>query len=261
MARLRLKLEGCPTQISMDSFLKVMKEIPELLRELDCAVSRSRSGTLDWIVSDLQTGSAVVEIKSQVIRGREDVAEQVAQYFTNGLAQITSEAVTPPLFTSRSIRRVLRITRNLKAFDGQELVVSSPEVDRRALLTRDAEPILLKLLSVHHRDIGAVEGRLDLVSLRPRRFDIYDPVRRSVIKCDLPRELEKLVKDNLGKIVEVFGVISFNAQAEPLNIEVERLRALGDKKSLPSIEDILGMAPDFTDDLSTEEFIRVIRGN
>ena len=261
MAQLRLKLEGRPKQISMDSFLKVMKEIPELLRELDCAVSRNRSGTLDWVVSDLKTGSAYVEIESQVIRGREDFAKQVAQYFTDGLSQIINEAVTPPLFSTGSIRRILRITRNLKAIDRQGLIVSSPDVEGRALLTSDVEPILRKLLSVHYRDIGAVEGRLDLVSLRPRRFDIYDPVRRRVVKCDLPKQLEHLVKENLGEIVEVFGVISFNAQAEPLNIEVERLRALGDKKNLPSIEDILGMAPDFTGDLSTEEFIRVIRGN
>ena len=261
MTRLRLKLEGHPKQISMDSFLKVMKEIPELLRELDCAVSRSRSGTLDWVVSELKTGSAVVEIESQVIRGHEDFAKQVAHYFTNGLSQISDEAVTPPLFFSTSsIRRVLRITRNLSAFDGHGLMVSSPDIERKALLTRDVEPIVQRLLSVHHKDIGAVEGTLELVSFRPRRFNVLDSVSRRVVKCSLPESLEVTVKENLGKTVEVAGVVSYNAEAEPMSIEVEHLRSLETEK-LPSIEEIIGIAPDITGELSTEEFIRVIRGS
>lgn len=260
MARLRLKLEGRPRQISMDSFLKVMKEIPELLRELDCAVSRNRSGTLDWVVSELKTGSAIVEIESKVIRGHEDFAKQVAHYFTNGLSQISDEAVTPPLFSTSSMRRVLRITRNLSTFDGQGLIVSSPDIERKALLTRDAEPIVHRLLSVHHEDIGAVEGTLELVSFRPRRINVLDPVSRRVVKCSLPESLERSVKENLGKTVEVAGVISYNAEAEPMSIEVEHLRTL-ETENLPSIEEIIGIAPNITGELSTEEFIRVIRGS
>ena len=114
--------------------------------------------------------------------------------------------------------------------------------------------------SAHYTDIGAVEGRIEIVSLRARRFEVYDSVRCRVVKCDFPKELERIVKDNLGKTVEVFGLVSFNAQAEPLSVKVENLRALGETDELPSIQDILGIAPDFTDDLSTEEFIRVARG-
>ena len=262
MTRLRLKMEGRPKQISMDSFLKVMKEIPELLGELDCAVSRNRSGTLDWVISDLKTGSAYLEIESRVVRGNEDFAQQVAQHFTDGLIQITegSNAASPPLFSTAINRRLMRIVRNLEATGSQGLIVSSPDIEREASLTRKAEPILRELISVRYKDIGAVEGRLEAVSLRPRRFDIHDSISRRVVKCDLPTELEKVVRDNLGETVEVFGLISFNAQAEPLSIDVESLRALGSPEVLPTIEDVLGIAPDFTGDLSTEEFIRVVRG-
>ena len=262
MARLRLKMEGRSKQVSMDSFLKVMKEIPELLGDIDRAVSRNRRGTLDWVISDLKTGSAYVEIESQVIRGDEDFAMPVAQYFTDGLYQIATEAVTPPLFSEGSIRRVLRIARNLKAFGNQSLVVSSPDigvVERGAVLTGEAEPILKKLVSVHHKDIGAVEGMIEAVSLRARRFNVFESVSRKVVKCALPKELEQIVKENLGKTVEVFGTISFNAEGEHLSIEVEHIRAL-EMETLPSIEEIIGIAPDITGELSTEEFIRVVRG-
>ena len=261
MTRLRLEIDY--ERISMDSFLKVMKEIHELLGELDCAVSRNRSGTLDWVISDLKAGSAYVEIESQVVRGDEDFARQVAQAFTNGLSQIVEEAVIPPFFTVGSVRRVLRIVRNLENTGNKGLTVQSPDTEHwgrgAARLTRADEPILRELVSVRHSDIGAIEGTLELVSYRPRSFNVFDSISRKVVKCDLPEELEHLVKENLGEIVEVSGVVSFNAQAEPLSIAVEGIRALGETDELPSIQDILGIAPDITGDLSTEEFIRVIR--
>ena len=206
----------------------------------------------------------MVEIESQVVRGREDLSSQVAYSLTSGLSLIAEEAITPPLFSVSSVRRVLRIVRNLETDSNNGFMVWSPDnenIGRKALLTRDLEPIVQKLVSVHHRDIGAVEGTLELVSFRPKRFNVFDSTSRRVVKCDLPESLEELVKENLGETVEVAGVVSYNADAEPLSVKVDHLRTLGDSSSLPTIEDILGMAPDFTDDLSTEEFIRVIRGN
>ena len=259
MTRLRLKMEGRSKQISMDSFLKVMKEIPELLGEIDRAVSRNRSGTLDWVISDLKTGSAYVEIECEAISGSEDCARQVAQHFMDSLSQIANGGKAAALSSPACVKRLLRIVHSLETSGSPGLIISSPDSEIEAVLTRKAKPILQQLVAIRYNDIGAVEGRIEGVSLRPRQFNIYDSVRQRVVKCTLPTELEQVVRDNLGKTVEVFGVISFNAHAEPLSVGVEHLRTL-ETETLPSIEEIIGIAPDITGELSTEEFIRVVRG-
>ena len=264
MAKLRLKIEdaNAPVSTSTASFSKVVKETLALLRELDCAVSPNRKRTLDWVVSDtrdMRKGSAYVEIESRVIQGGDDFSPQVAQSLISGLFHISSKETTPPLFSNGSVRRTSRILNNLT--DTQSLVISSAAAAEHSVaLTAAAKPIIQKLLSAQYKEFGAIEGRLEVISLRPRYFYISDAIGRRRIKCNLPAELEERAAENIGKAVEVDGLIAFNAKHEPIGVETAHLRPLH-TDSLPSIQDILGMAPDFTDDLSTEDFIRAIRTN
>ena len=55
------------------------------------------------------------------------------------------------------------------------------------------------------------------------------------------------------------GIVSYNVLGEPLSVSVDHLRVLKEEKGLPSIDDMLGMAPDITGDVTTEEYIRRLR--
>ena len=125
----------------------------------------------------------------------------------------------------------------------------------------DAETNLQTLKGVHRTSIGAVEGRLELVSIhRPyRRFNVYHSITDKAVKCTLPAELERMIIDSLGKRVAVTGNIAYNTLGEPLNVEVSKIRVLLEREALPSIDDVLGIAPDFTGDLSTEDYLRSLR--
>ena len=114
---------------------------------------------------------------------------------------------------------------------------------------------------VRNKSIGSVEGRLELVSIhvRTRRFNIYHVITNKAIRCNLPVAMEEQAISSLGRRVIVSGIVSYNAVGEPVKVEVNRLRTLKKEKELPSIADMLGMAPDITDDLSTEEHIRQLR--
>ena len=53
--------------------------------------------------------------------------------------------------------------------------------------------------------------------------------------------------------------MSYNVRGEPLSVNVDKLRVLKEENELPSIDDMLGMAPDITGDLTTEDYIRRLR--
>ena len=117
------------------------------------------------------------------------------------------------------------------------------------------------LTRVRNKSIGSVEGRLELVSthVRTRRFNIYHAITNKAVRCNLPVAMEEQAISNLGRRVIVSGIVSYNAVGEPVKVEVDRLRVLKEEKELPTIVEMLGMTPDITGDLSTEEHIRQLR--
>ena len=120
---------------------------------------------------------------------------------------------------------------------------------------------LRPLARVQRKSIGSAEGNLQLISVHPRsrRFNVYHAITQKAVKCNLPKEIEAEVINSLGRRVVVSGMVSKNALGEPLSVEVDHLRVLKEEHELPSVADILGLAPDITSNLTTEEYIRSLR--
>ena len=114
----------------------------------------------------------------------------------------------------------------------------------------------------HHLSLGSVEGRLELVSLHPgrRRFNVCHALTGKTVRCSLPPELEEVAKGGLGKRVIVAGLVSYDEKGIPFSVQSERLRIVKEDRELPSVKDMVGLAPDITGELSTEEYIRTLRG-
>ena len=259
MARVTLTVQGKLPEISLDSLLLILRESHYILQELDRAVSQRRDGTLKWMVSGLKHGSVAVETESRVIRGQEDFGPQVARRFMEGIHTIQTEGVTPALFSPDSIASVNKIVRSLGTNGVPGLNLTG--ADRDAELTGSASNKIQALVGVRNKSIGSVEGRLELVSIhtRARRFNVYHAIANKAVRCNLPGDMEEQVIASLGKRVIVSGMVSYNLVGEPVKVEADRLRVLKEERELPSIADMLGMAPDITGDLSTEEYIRQLR--
>lgn len=261
MARLRLQLHGNLGEIPARTFVRFIDNSLKVLSELDRAVSSERTGTLLWTMSDLRRGSALVDIQSRVVRGHEDFAPAVTRAYKNGLANLQVEARTPALFTLDSVRLVRDIVRTIGRNGVTSASVMLPEQGDAVELTREFESNLEALVGVHHKSLGAVEGKLELVSLHHpyRRFNVYHTVTGKGVKCNLPAKLEDAVIGAMKRRVLASGTVSYNAVGEPLSVEVKSLRILGREDDLPSISQMLGLIPDLTGNLTTEEHIRSLR--
>jgi hypothetical protein len=60
--------------------------------------------------------------------------------------------------------------------------------------------------------------------------------------------------------VNVAGVVQYNLRGEPARVKVEQIRVLRKREELPTPGPLTGVDPSFTGDLSTEEYLRTIRG-
>ena len=118
---------------------------------------------------------------------------------------------------------------------------------------------------VHHNSIGSIEGTIkpNLYSFRGS-FGLYQSASRKVVRCDFPETMRDEIEEALKKQhrVAVSGVISYNSLGEPLSVDVQKpLRILRRESELPTPAEMVGLAPDLTGHLDTEDYIEGMRNS
>lgn len=262
MATLRITIRGTLGQISASSFEAVLHHSLRILRDLDRRISEERRGTLQWVVSGLGEGSGFLDLTTRVIRGDTDYAPKVHGTFTTGVDTIQREGVTPPYFSYEDMAAIRDIVREVGR-DGLEGVHYRSD-QAASTLSQDAEAELDKLVGIRYRAYGAIEGHVELVSVkrRARRFDVTHHRTLKAIRCNLPEQLEDSVFQAIKerRRVVVSGLIGYNAKNEPVRVQVKKpIRFLGRPEDLPTSTDIAGSDGDLTGAVSTEDFVRSLR--
>jgi hypothetical protein len=155
--------------------------------------------------------------------------------------------------------RLRRLT-NLIGRDGVEAFVAAIPSEEVHVTARAAAS-LERLMPSRTHILGSVEGKLETISVHGKpRFIVYDSATHKGVACHFT-ETEWLdqVKAALGRLVSISGVVHLNIKAEPMRVELSDLRLLREGGDLPTIGDLGGSDPDFTGDMTTEEFVRAIR--
>ncbi len=263
MAKLVVKLDGHLGEISATSFVRIIHYSLVILHDLDRRITEDRSGTLKWVLSELGGSQPYVELDSHIIRN--DVSDEslrIVDEFTQGIHHIQSEHKTPAWFSNDNVASVSKMVSTM-ARNGVRKVEYSPASSPTTLTAEDG-PELNRLVGAKYHALGSIEGRIEVVSLRrrSRRFNITEERTQRSIRCNLTDDLEERVFQAMAERqrVVVSGVIAYNAKNEPISVKVKPpVRFLRQQPNLPTAVDLLGRDPDFTGQLSTEEFVSALR--
>jgi fructose 1,6-bisphosphatase len=267
LSRIRLKIEGKPGEIELASFIGILSRASQILGGLDSAISERPHGALRWYIADLQIGSAVAVIESRPKTNEIDaerVATMVGSSFVDGLSVIERNVELPPYFSEQDLTRVKQIAGFLKrtASDGVDVAHLNGGVEplQETTLRQDAGAKVNQLLRAPFQSIGSVAGQLEMISLhRTPKFNVYDVVTHKAVSCRFePDRLEEITAA-LGKRVVVTGIVHRNAKGEPVRVEKPGLRVLRPDAELPTVADLIGLAPDLTGQLSVDDHVRLLR--
>lgn len=101
-----------------------------------------------------------------------------------------------------------------------------------------------------------------MINLRrgAHKVSLYDEETRRAVGCRFPDRLFTTVKEALGHRVRALGEITRDRRGQVLRVDIERIETLPDMPSVPSVDDLLGIAPWYTGEQSTEDFLRSVRG-
>lgn len=112
------------------------------------------------------------------------------------------------------------------------------------------------------RAVGTLKGRLRRADAGGSRgkFRIDSLMRSESAQCAFPAGREEEFRRALGRKVLASGELHYPAGSNlPRSIKVETMEILPEDDELPSLADLRGIAPDITGDLSSEEFVRMLR--
>jgi hypothetical protein len=111
---------------------------------------------------------------------------------------------------------------------------------------------------------GSIAGRLERVNLHNvSKFQIFPTVGARRVTCDFrpgDLRLRAQVKQALDTYVTVHGRLRYKKWDQyPHAIDAKSIDIHESPGELPSLNDLRGVAPDATGDVSAEEFVRTIR--
>lgn len=129
-------------------------------------------------------------------------------------------------------------------------------------LTNEFKAKMNLMLAPEELSSGSICGMLEYINIHQDKnvFRIYPDVGPTKITCHFPEELTKTAIEAIGKYVEVKGELKFKAISKyPHEIIVKEIDIFPPEEDLPTLYDLRGIAPDLTEGLSSEQFVRKIR--
>lgn len=261
MATITLRVKGKKGAISFDTFLHVMNNSFDIIRDLDSAISEMPHGSMDWIVTKVSFRSLAMELSSKPRNVEKDYGYQIVDGYVGGLKLLQKQEITPPYFSDSSLKKVQSIASRLDNEGAESLEIKGNNKRSNVVeFSKKMQETTAKLIGHSYASYGSIEGTLEMISIhRQPRFNIYHNVLMRAVACTMPEELAEKVKGGLGRRVIATGMISYNAKDEPISVKLEDLEIIPIEDDLPSIEEFVGSDPFFTDDMSTADYIRSIR--
>jgi hypothetical protein len=269
MARLRFEIKGDPDSVSLETYAQATHQVVGILRELDTAISRRSSGTLNWFISRLHNNGTLLlevlsrqrQLKRQGAEAATDVSTEIAASFVTGLENIECHGTSPPYLTDNGMRRVKSMVSLIHKDGAKGFVASAPDVEKSVEVSEKSTKAIDELLPAKTEALGTVEGRLEAISIHgSKKFVVYHSITKKAVNCYFdPQRIMDKVLQTLGSRISVFGQVFSNAKGEPVKVAVSDFELVEGTGRLPTVAELIGSDPDFTGDMTTEEYIRSIR--
>lgn len=239
-----------------DVSLQVFANQVQHFRTLILALSAEAGAHIEWIVDDLQPGSAIATIRGHS-PDMAKVEQVVRAYGVVGKALETHQVIPFPTRVEKPARDLVRVLQ-VPARRIQSIRFETPEED--ATIVPPSVPVAA-VPSRISTAYGAVEGRVQTLTSRGSlRFVLYDSLNDKPVSCYLAEGQEDLMRGIWGQLAMVEGMVS----RDPLTgraVSIRRVRGVEPVKEVVpgSYRHARGLVPFDPDDPKPEELIRRMR--
>jgi hypothetical protein len=259
--RVKLVVEGMERDeghVRLEVFVNELQKLQAALARADKTVSDGERCSYFAIVGLSHSSPATVELEARVLPNRQDWRQSTVNLLTSAI-----RAVERGEFTAESDPELLADIKELAAPVGASLRTAYLVVDGAShYLTAAIATNITTFLADQEQCLTTVEGMLERVNVHDgaNEFTIFPHVGANRIRCKLPQELAEKGISAIRRRVAVSGLAKYRKFAAfPHEIDAEQLEIYGLERDLPTFDDLRGIAPDATGDLSSEDFVKELR--
>jgi len=254
------RLDSPTGEIPLSVLAKAVTHLSIILRELDKEISDGKI-SLIWALSGVHMGSpAEFEIAPLTLEEEFDALNSITKTI-DGFGSLEQESKRPRFFSDIALRNARAFANLLdqKNITGISLRNDKQHVTLSHQLVANVDLIIPRKTEEF---MGAIDGRLEMIDVHSGlKVGIYRIIDKKYIKVlfkDTKAMKQKAI-DALDKRVYATGEIKRDHRGEPKEILVYDLKVLPEDSELPTLEDVYGIDPNFTGDLSVEEYLRKLR--
>lgn len=259
--RITLIIEGLPEddgQVRLGAFMNQLQKLNATITKLDREANEGKQATV-YKIAELSYNSPVrVVLAPQALPKNPYVGHAIIESLVRVTNALENEDDLSGLDAD-----LLEDIRGLAKPVGKSVAnVTLLFNDHRFDLTSKVVSKIDTALAVDEECAGAIEGMLEQINLHDGAniFHVYPEIGPRKVTCNFPPKLLDDAVSAVGRKVEVYGVLHYRSGATfPHQVQVAQIEAFPPESELPDWEDVRGMAPDATGELSSEAFIRELR--
>lgn len=260
-APLEVRVEGEPGAISARAFLDVLRTSLDLLDQLERAEHRRAKPAGDWLIAELQNSSAAATLHRPDAPGL-----QSARWLVEGISALREQQELPPFFSTDVADALAKMGKQSRRQGVTGISFGLPSAtgapDRREQLSEAVIANAMASVQDSELALGSVAGVLDVINLRrgAHVVSLYDDDTRRAVRCRFPDELFETMKQALGQRVRALGQVTRNHRGQILRVDIDRVEVLTDLPDVPLVDELAGIAPWYTGEQSTDDYVRSVRG-
>ncbi len=262
--RISIRLTGRPDEDGhtlLDDFLKQISFFLQALNKTFHYVNGDEEDALRYQVVDLRHSSPAI----LTLRTESDTVAPLGPATLATFYQSIAAIQVAGNVREDYDRSLLESYKNL----GIQLIRN--RFDDVAIIYQDSElhigPALVHNINhvLNQEDLeeeGSISGRLEEINIHAgtNTFRLYPPIGANKVVCHFAVELMDRAIEAVNRHVMVYGLLKFKPRERfSEEMTVRDLEVYPNDDDLPNIEDLRGMAPNATGELTSEDFIRKLR--
>jgi hypothetical protein len=222
-------------------------------------IEKTRSPKIKYRIVELQHQSPIQAVLEAVPYPEgEDISPQVVDGLIDGMDQLRRGNI-PRDFDHDLIQAFKKIGSPMKRHVAEVIMFSDL---KKVELPKSLESDIDKIIGPDEIARGSVSGMFELLNIHggANHFRIYPVVGPRKVDCHFKSDTLTKAIAGMNHYVKVVGELRYKRMDKyPYAINVSEIEIYPDEKSLPSIFDLKGIAPDATGDASSEDFVSGIR--
>ena len=258
-------IEGMPEddgQVRVSAFISELDAITKNISKVDKYISSKGSPSFYFRIAELSYSSPATVVLEPVLQNPSvDYRNKTIQTFFSAYKNIESGSADRKQIDYSLIEGLIETTSLIgKSINSVRIITDGFDF----ALTKEFKAKLDLVLAPEDRARGFLRGMLEYINIHGGQnvFKIYPDVGPIKITCHFPSGLKKTAIQAVGSYVEVRGELRYRAVSNyPHEISVDEIEIFSPDEMLPSLYELRGIAPNFTGELSSEEFVRKIRDN